>query len=204
VDQSANPVTLTNPDGSSQYTLPAQFRLYAEHDLDVRAGRVDHPVPGGYLDFSGRWNQDQNCPWRFSTYDPASKTVTVVGAPFPAGFLDMIDPPPVQRPRTPPAIFEFSTGQNDIIQHMLWSTARRESFLERKREAARTKKVEDRHTRREEYRARDAAMGQPRTNTTKKNAAARPLTNSEIVTIAFGRGPRVSAAAAAVAAEPAA
>ena len=117
------------------FTPPALFRAYANYDVDIRNGRTGGAVPVGYDQFSSRWNQDPNSPYRFSTFDPATSTVTTVGAPFPAGFLDLIDPPPAPRaPTPPPPTYEFTEGQHDLIQHMLWSTARRESFFEKKEE----------------------------------------------------------------------
>ncbi|PIL30264.1 hypothetical protein GSI_07442 [Ganoderma sinense ZZ0214-1] len=135
VDPTAALVTLTNSNGPAFFVLPALFQSYAGHDVNLRNGRTDGPVPVGYDQFTARWNQDTACRFRFSTYDPATGAVTTFGVPFPAAFLDAIDPP-VLIPYDPAPSDRYTEGQHDLIQHMLWSTARRESFFEQRREAA--------------------------------------------------------------------
>ncbi|KAM5533533.1 hypothetical protein V8D89_012812, partial [Ganoderma adspersum] len=71
--------------------------------------------------------------------------------------------PPTPHPSTPLPSDCYTEGQHDLIQHMLWNTAHRESYFEKKREAARVKKTEDRRSKHEEYHARDATMGRPHT-----------------------------------------
>ena len=186
VDHSANPITLTNPDSSTQFTLPALFRAYAVYNVDLRYARTNSAVPVEYVNFSACWNQDPSCPYRFSTYDPTTTVVTTVGAPFPAGLLNVINPPPAPRAPTPPTVFEFSADQNEVIQYMLWRMACRESFFDRKCEAACAKRVDDHCSKREEYHACDSAMGRARTP--QKNPAVPPAAATTAVPIACGGG----------------
>ena len=130
IDCSANPVTLTNPDSSTQFTLPALFHAYAMYNINLRYGCTNSAVPVGYVDFSVCWNQDPSCLYHFSTYNLTTAVVTTVGVPFPARLLNMINPPPVPCAPTLPAIFEFSADQNKVIQHMLWCIAHWESFFD--------------------------------------------------------------------------
>ncbi|PIL32368.1 hypothetical protein GSI_05614 [Ganoderma sinense ZZ0214-1] len=115
VDQSSNPVTLTRADSSTVFTPLALFHAYTKYDIDIRNGRTGGAVPVGYAEFAGRWNEDGNCPYRFSTFNSATAVVTTVGAPFPAGFLNSIDPPSTPRAPMPPTTFKYTAGQNDLI-----------------------------------------------------------------------------------------
>ncbi|PIL32369.1 hypothetical protein GSI_05615 [Ganoderma sinense ZZ0214-1] len=85
---------------------------------------------------------------------------------------------------------------------MLWSTARHKSYFEKKREAARAKRTDDRRLKREEYRARDSAMGRPRTPS--KAPAAVPAAAATANPIACGSGTSTAATATATAPNPAA
>ena len=186
VNRSANPVTLTNPDSLTQFTLPVLFCAYAAYNVDLCYGRTNSTAPVGYVKFSARWNQDPSCPYHFSTYDPTTTVVTTVGAPFPAGLLDAIDPPPALRAPTPSAIFKFLADQNEVIQHMLWHTAHQESFFDQKHKAACAKRVDDCHSKREEYRAHDSTMGWARTP--QKNPMVPPATAATTIPIACRGG----------------
>ena len=186
IDCSANPVTLTNPDGSTQFTLPVLFHAYATYNIDLCYGHTNSTVLVGYVDFSVHWNQDLSCPYCFLTYDPTTAMVTTIGMPFPARLLDAINPPPVPHTPTPPAIFKFSANQNEVIQHMLWCTAHWESFFDRKREAACAKRVDDHRSKWEEYHARNSAMG--RAHTPQKNPAVPPAAAATAIPIACRGG----------------
>nr|VWP01833.1 Guanine nucleotide-binding protein alpha-2 subunit [Ganoderma boninense] len=83
----------------------------------------------------------------------------------------MIDPLAPRAPTLPPSD-HYTESQHDLIQHMLWSTARRESFHEKKREATRAKRVDNRRSKREEYRSCNSAMGRAHTPGAKTPAAA--------------------------------
>ncbi|KAM5538305.1 hypothetical protein V8D89_007907, partial [Ganoderma adspersum] len=96
----------------------------------------------------------------FSTLDANTASATILSAPFPGGLLNVIDPP-TPRPSTPLPSDCYTEGQHDLIQHMLWNTAHRESYFEKKREAARVKKTEDRCSKREEYPPHGTAAAVP-------------------------------------------
>ncbi|KAM5540274.1 hypothetical protein V8D89_006093 [Ganoderma adspersum] len=150
VDRSAVLITLLNPDSLPLFILPALFRSYVKYDGNLRNGSTTSAVPVGYNQFTGRWNQDTHCHYRFSMLDANTASATILGAPFPGGLLNAIDPP-TPCPSTPPPSDRYTEGQHDLIQHMLWNTACHESYLEKKWEATRVKKTEDRHPKREEH-----------------------------------------------------
>ena len=192
VDPTVASVTMTNADGSNSFTPPSMVRAFADYDVNLRNGQIGSVVPMGYHQFSARWNEDQNCRFWFSTYDLVTGTVTTSGAPLPATLLDAIDPP-APRPTTPAPSHDYSEAQCDLIQQMLWGAARRESYFEKKREAAFAKRTEDRRSKREAYRVRNAAMGRPRTPH-KAPAVAPTATTAVVNPITIGAGTSTVAA----------
>ena len=192
VDPTAASVTMTNADGSNSFTPPSMVHAFADYDVNLRNGQISSVVPMGYHQFSARWNEDQNCQFRFSTYDPVTGTVTTSGVPLPAVLLDAINPP-APCPTTPAPSHDYSEAQRDLIQQMLWGAARRESYFEKKREAAFAKRTEDRRSKREAYRVRNAAMGRPRTPH-KAPAVAPTATTAVVNPITIGAGTSTVAA----------
>ncbi|KAM5530074.1 hypothetical protein V8D89_015373 [Ganoderma adspersum] len=150
---------LLDENGVPHSWVLAQLREFVRFDRDLRSGAVTTTtlvLPGGYNFFAALFNADPNCIYQFSTFDPATNSTTVRGAPIPNRLLDELDPPPPVADPTPSEP-QFTPQRVRTIERMLWGSAEREARYLERRDAVQDRRTEDRKRKRAEHRAADEA-----------------------------------------------
>lgn len=120
-----NSIVLSDPLTLHSFVIPPDLlRLYGEHDRRLRNGSFNPnatTVPIGYDLFSRLWDQDENCPYAFSTYSSGNGSVTIRGLAIP---LDVLAG---AAPNT------LDDVQEATVNDLLWANAERTGFERRKR-----------------------------------------------------------------------
>ncbi|PIL26323.1 hypothetical protein GSI_12079 [Ganoderma sinense ZZ0214-1] len=153
--------TLLDENGVPHSWVLAQFREFVRFDRDLRSGAVSAAnliIPGDYGFFTALFNSDTDCLYQFSSFDPATNSTTVRGAPIPAQLLDELDPPPTVTFAEPaPAEPQFTPQRIRTIERMLWGSAEREARYLERRDSMQDRRTEDRKRKRIEHCAADEA-----------------------------------------------
>ncbi|KAH9921267.1 hypothetical protein B0H21DRAFT_701747 [Amylocystis lapponica] len=128
----------------------AQLRSYSRFDRTLRRGEflaATMPIPGGYEIFQQVWSRDVNCPFQFASYNPLDGHVEVAGQQIDIDVLA-----PELTPRTPVAPPALPNDQQEVVQDLLWSLARRDKrsreFAEKRKRERLLKSEEKRETKR--------------------------------------------------------